>query len=63
MKKMVIFDDYTGLPRAWAIAPKEEDAEKEARRQLESYCAKNKTLEPWLANPADYTKRVLDVTD
>ncbi len=59
--KMVMFEDYTGIVRAWAIAPTEEQAEARAREELAFYCARQVGLEPALADPNDYTRRVTNI--
>lgn len=59
---MIAFYDYTDLPRAWGVAENERDAEAEARRQLQSYCAKQQTYgETMLADPNKYTMRRSEV--
>lgn len=61
-KFLVSFNDYSGVPRAWAVAPTAVEAETEARQQLATYCAKQKTYgEIDLADPARYTINVLTV--
>jgi hypothetical protein len=58
LRVMIMFLDYTDLPRAWGVADNEQDAEAEARRQLQSYCAKQKALgEIDLADQSKYTMR------
>jgi hypothetical protein len=55
-KTMVMFLDYTDLPRAWGAANDPKLAEAEARRQLDIYCTKQKMYgEIDLADPARYT--------
>lgn len=61
-KWVVMFLDYTGLPRAWGAAFEKDDAEKEARRQLDIYCEKKKGLgEPDLSDPSRFSMRATRV--
>ncbi len=56
---IVIFLDYTDLPRAWGIAPDERRATEVAEAQLKAYCLKQIEYgELDLAEPSRYTKRV-----
>jgi hypothetical protein len=54
-----MFDDYTGIPRAWGLASDEATAERIARAQLQAYCSKPFQGPP-LADPENFTKRVVD---
>jgi len=55
---LVMFNDYTGLPRAYGAAPSKDEAVNIARQQLAAYCAKNVGIEPMLADPNNFTMRV-----
>jgi len=56
---LVMFMDYTGLPRAWAAGPNRDQAEAEARRQLQAYCArKAETGDVDLSNPNRFSLHV-----
>lgn len=56
---MVLFLDYTDLPRAYGIAPDRATAERVAREQLAIYCEKQSRLgEPALARPESYTMQI-----
>lgn len=56
---MIMMLDYSGLPRAWGAADTEDAARAEAKRQLESYCAKQREYgEPMLADPDSYEEKV-----
>ena len=64
VRKMVIFLDYTGLPRAWGAADDIDTARAAANRQLDAYVAKPSTRnEPDLADRAKYTSEVVDVRE
>lgn len=60
MKRILImYLDYTGLPRAWGLAPADRraDAERVAKEQLDKYCANKRELgEVDLADPKTYSR-------
>lgn len=59
MRKLVMFLDYTGLPRAWGLHEDVAVAERVALDNLERYCEKQKHYgEINLADPTRYTKKV-----
>lgn len=57
---LVMYLDYTGLPRAWGSAPigHQAEAEAEANRQLTLYCARQAGIEPDLADRSKYTRKI-----
>lgn len=59
---LVVWKDFTGLPRAWATGPLNRlpDVRKAARQQLEQYCRRDHDL-PELHDPEKYTENVSEV--
>lgn len=60
---LVIWDDYTGLPRAWASGPRStlESVRKLAREHLQTYCREKAGTEPDLADPENFKERIVDL--
>lgn len=65
MRKLVIWQDYQGLNRAYAVGPAEhlEEIRKIARKHLELYCAKKRKLgdEPMMCDPKYFSEKIQDI--